>query len=651
MFAKLALRNVRRQIQNYLIYFVTVAMSVALMFAVNNLSCNTALKEIIKDSTDMETTFKVVTILASFVTALVLSYATGYMLKLRRREFGMYLTLGMTRKNIRTLFVCETGILSGLAMILGTGIGLVIFQFLMALFSNIMDMEFEIAPYSVQGFLLTVGVSAGLFVVSSIASVRYLGKVTMAELLRDKEPERGERHFGFWTMVSVLGVLAFIFCMYMSYESLMLAFEDSEHMSLFGWMIADLVVIYLLHTGCSRCLSGVLLRNRRWKNRGTNVVVFRGFSEKITVNSMLIGALATLLVFAIVMANVVFGEKIRSDLSLQKDCPFDILAQYDANQESKLSPQEGRKIIEKYSPIEAELPYALYTTYESTLVSGIVGYDVMKWVDTYMPLSTFNRLAEHSGYEPVTLDGQYMMISTAREMCNEDLSDKSVTLNGRTYTWAGSTDYYPRFNSEWIYFVIPDEALEGLAVSDTCVGMTLGNKRFDATALVDELHYEVETEYGKEEKSDYRVLEYHRVYSNATVGTLIIGSLYVATVYVCMVLSILSVKTLSTLEDEKKRFAMLYRLGADGRMQKKALFLEIGGFFLLPFALPVSVSVPVGIIFAKVYEIWNIPGLSGMKAVETAAVIALVVAGIYALYFLLTYRIACNYVICHGSEK
>ena len=73
---------------------------------------------------------------------------------------------------------------------------------------------------------------------------------------------------------------------------------------------------------------------------------------------MLIGALATLLVFAIVMANVVFGEKIRSDLSLQKDCPFDILAQYDANQESKLSPQEGRKIIEKYSPIEAELPYA-----------------------------------------------------------------------------------------------------------------------------------------------------------------------------------------------------------------------------------------------------------------------------------------------------
>ena len=55
-----------------------------------------------------------------------------------------------------------------------------------------------------------------------------------------------------------------------------------------------------------------------------------------------------------------------------------------------------------------------------------------------------------------------------------------------------------------------------------------------------------------------------RIYNKANAGTLIIGALYVSTVFVCMALAILSVKTLSSLEDERKHFAILYRLGADG---------------------------------------------------------------------------------------
>ena len=56
-------------------------------------------------------------------------------------------------------------------------------------------------------------------------------------------------------------------------------------------------------------LAGMLLRSSRLKNKGTNTVILRGLSGKMTVNSLLIGALATLLVFAIAMSNVAFGEK------------------------------------------------------------------------------------------------------------------------------------------------------------------------------------------------------------------------------------------------------------------------------------------------------------------------------------------------------
>ena len=172
MFAKLALRNVRRQIGSYLIYFVTVALSIALMFAVNNLSYSDRIRSLAEDSSDVRTMFTMVTVLSCLVTALVLSYATGFMLKLRRREFGMYLTLGMTRQNIQTLFACETGLLSGLALLVGMGLGLVIFQLLAALFAAILEIPFAVSAYSGQGILLTVAVSAGLFLLSTLASLR-----------------------------------------------------------------------------------------------------------------------------------------------------------------------------------------------------------------------------------------------------------------------------------------------------------------------------------------------------------------------------------------------------------------------------------------------------------------------------------------------
>ena len=124
MFAKLALRNVKRQIRSYLIYFVTVALCVALMFAVNNLSYSDRVQQLKEISSDMDTMFTFVTVLGSLVTALVLSYATGFMLKLRKKEFGMYLTLGMTRRGVSQILCKHRRAVNNRAKIIYWGDGL-----------------------------------------------------------------------------------------------------------------------------------------------------------------------------------------------------------------------------------------------------------------------------------------------------------------------------------------------------------------------------------------------------------------------------------------------------------------------------------------------------------------------------------------------
>ncbi|MGM9661607.1 MAG: ABC transporter permease [Oscillospiraceae bacterium] len=652
MFAKLALRNVRRQIRNYLIYFVTVALSIALLFAVNNLSYSDRVQSLSEVSSDMRTMFAMVTVLSCLVTALVLSYATGFMLKLRKKEFGMYLTLGMTRRNIQTLFACETGLLSFFALLVGMGAGLVIFQFLVALFASIMELPFAVSAYSLRGVALTLAVSAGLFLLSTLASLRYLKKATVSELLKEERAEKSERHPALWCVLSALTVTGLLCCLAVTYQNLMAAFRGQNGVELLLWLTADLAMVFLSHAALSRALAGMLLRNKRIKSSGVNTVILRGLSGKMTVNSLLIGALATLLVFAVAMSNVAFEEKIFSDRSVKKDCPYDVMAMFDLSEEQGVSMEEGERIIEKYSPITGRIGYQLYSAGETTLCSNILGYKEMGWTDKFMPLSQFNALLAGCGYEPVSLGQEYLLLTTVQGICDTDFSGKTVTLHGKTYSWAGSSSYYPDLaRRAWLYFVVPDEAVAELPVSDVCAAYTLENSRPDAEAMLAELTYCRETEDGPEERCDFDLQAYERLYASATAGTLIIGTLYVATVFVCMALAILSIKTLSTLDDERRRFAVLYRLGADVKLQKAALRKQIGAFFLTPFALPLLMTVPIGLVFGQIYELWGFAGLSGQKAMETAVLISLVMVGVYALYFFITYRIACGHVLCDGAVR
>lgn len=649
MFAKLALRNMRRQIKSYLIYFVTVALSVALLFAVSSLSCCDNVRQLMEIANDMSAMFTMVMVLSSVVTALVLGHATGFLLRLRKKEFGMYLTLGMTRGNIRTIFVCEIGILFLSATGVGLAAGLVIFQLLLALFSFVMEFSFEASFSSAEAVLLTVLVCAGMFLLSMLTSLRYLRRVEVTELLKEEAVQRTERHPVLWCTLALLTAAGLTASLVMTYKSLMATFTN-QSAEVFIWLVLDLVMIYLAHFALARALACVLLHSRRLRNRGSNTVVLRGLGARVNTNSALIGAIATLFAFAVAMCNIAFSEKIYAEHSIQKDCPYDVLAMLSTDEASGISMEEGEAVIEKYSPITSRLFFRLYSAGETTLCSSILGYDALGITDKFMPLSQFNELMEGCGREAVTLGEEYLLITQIQGICEVDFSEKVLHQNGKAYTWAGTSTQYPDFcGRELFYFVVPDEAVAGMEVSDNCAAYTLEKKRPDAAALGKELVYYRSTPNGMEEKCDYRLQEEWRLYLSATAGTLIVGTLYVTTVFVCMALAIQSLKVLSTLEEERARFRILYRLGVDEGMQRRILRRQIGTFFLMPFVFSVAMTPFMGFVFGRVYQIWGFAGLDSFRAMETAVLISAVITLIYLLYYGITYRVACGHVTCRHA--
>ena len=85
MLAKLAARNVRRQIGNYVIYFITVSLTVGLMFAVNGAIFEEQLVASAQAITELRMGLIAITVLVSLIVAFVLGYATSFMLRLRKR--------------------------------------------------------------------------------------------------------------------------------------------------------------------------------------------------------------------------------------------------------------------------------------------------------------------------------------------------------------------------------------------------------------------------------------------------------------------------------------------------------------------------------------------------------------------------------------
>ncbi len=227
MLSKLALRNVKRQVVNYLIYFMTVVFTVAMLFSVSNIIFS---ENLMKFATSREIRCALICVVVFICTivAFVLSYATSFMLKLRKREFGTYLTLGMTRKNILVIFLAETTIICIGALGLGLVLGLFLYQGLTAVMMHLLEMKFSIAAYSVQGLILTVCLVLGIFLLASITSAIYLRRVSIYDLIhRDKKVEKTVKHPTTWLIVTILSLCLLI-------DSLIFFNRELDHVILDG---------------------------------------------------------------------------------------------------------------------------------------------------------------------------------------------------------------------------------------------------------------------------------------------------------------------------------------------------------------------------------------------------------------------------------
>lgn len=641
MLFKLAFRNVKRQIGNYLIYFITVSLTVALLFSINNFILSDIMDEMAEHYIDiLQPLLLSISGALSVVIAFVLGYVTSFLLRRRKKEFGLYLTMGMTRRNILAIFAGETFITFLFSLLVGLLLGVVGYQGLMAIVLSFLEQEISLASYSLSGTLVTVIMVGATFLIASFYSLVYLGNAKISRLLNgEKIVDRTDKRPTVWFIVAFAALGVMIATLIILFDLLL---KDNIYWFLDKFIITLLclvISVILLPFGLAKGVVPVLLRWKAFSARGANTFTLRQLSGRLNANASMLGMLSFLLAVAVVTTNFMTYMKMGNEANVYQRYPYDVSAVVDleANMSSDIPIEYGLEKVEEYADIEQSLVYKIYVED----LSWQFGVEENIEAEGFIRESDYKALCSLYGTTPKKLENGYLVCWNDQIHRGEyAYKDAQIKLNGATYSYAGD-DLLPTFISGTVVYyviIVPDVAVEGLEGKYENLAAKLKNDRYDYKGLYKEIGRS-ESDWGFTVLSNFNIQAYERFMVLEEASIYLIISMFISVVFVLLSMAVIALKVLSILAEDKEQYRTIWRLGADEGVLKKTLFAQSFFFFFLPFGIPLALSAPLGWLFVQGAKASLIP-LTVLDIATLVAGVALVLLVLYALYFTITYLIA-----------
>lgn len=356
MLCKLAWGNVRRGGRDYLVYLLTLTLGVTVFYAFNTISMQVDIAGIDEEGLAqvMGSMLGDLTYFLAGVMAFLMVYANNFIMKRRKKEFGLYQVLGMGRGRVATIMALETVIVSVVAfvagIVLGVGLSQLMTFFTASLFkTQIANFHFF---FSVHAFNLTLACMLVMFVLTLLLNLRAVRRTKLIELMGAERRNESIKTRNPWIAIAIFAVGAVL--VGVAYYRLLrdgfpLTATDSklqEAMNQFGITTAMVTVgTFALFWGLSGMLIKLLqsLRGVYW--RGLNMFTVRQLAAKVNTVCFSMGVIAMLLFLAI--TSVTCGMSIANVMN---------------------------ENLERYNPVDVSQTYVYYTPDTLDYYKGYKGY-------------------------------------------------------------------------------------------------------------------------------------------------------------------------------------------------------------------------------------------------------------------------------------
>lgn len=339
MLCKLAWGNVRRAGRDYLVYLLTLTLGVTVFYAFNTVSMQVDIAGIKEEGLSelMGTMLGYLTYFLAGVMAFLMVYANNFIMKRRKKEFGLYQVLGMGRGRVATIMALETVIVSVVAFVVGIVLGVGLSQ-LMTFFTASL-FKTQIANFhfffSVHAFNLTLACMLVMFVLTLLLNLRAVRRTKLIELMGAERRNESIKTRNPWIAIAIFAVgvvLVGVAYYRLLRDGFPLTATDSklqEAMNQFGITTAMVTVgTFALFWGLSGMLIKLLqsLRGVYW--RGLNMFTVRQLAAKVNTVCFSMGVIAMLLFLAI--TSVTCGMSIANVMNenLERYNPVDVSQTY-----------------------------------------------------------------------------------------------------------------------------------------------------------------------------------------------------------------------------------------------------------------------------------------------------------------------------------
>lgn len=688
MLFKLSIKNMKKSFKDYAIYFITLVLGVAVFYMFNSLDSQEAMlqvssstKQMIKLMINM---LSMVSVFIAVVLGLLIVYANNFLINRRKKEFGIYMTLGMGKRQISKILLIETVFVGIISLAIGLILGIFASQFMSILVAKLFqaDMskfEFVFSKnaciktciYFAVMYLAVLFFNA--FTISKYKLINLLTAVKKNEKIKMKNPI-------VCIIVFILAAVGLGYAYWMVTKGIFKMTNADETIRAVGISVLIGIIGTVL---VFWSFSGLVLRLVQAKKsiylKGTNMFVLRQLHNKINTTVISISVICLMLFMTITALSSSIALKNSMQADIEKMTPVDLNLYKTANLPEQTVDSNGNEMYTKELQedskkcisytltqngfdmnnlkdiIEAPIYMLDGLTWETTLGESLPQvkkqFPMMKLetLEQIMKISDYNKIAKLYGNEQYSLeDDEYIIICNYENIANI----RNLGLRENTVINLKEKNYKPKYNEckdGFVQISTSHTNLGIILVPDSC---NLGEKdqqlwflAANYNAKTDDEKKEIEKIFSREDSSLVQKLNNKNstldgeskisiVEASVGLSTIIVFiAIYLGIIFLIASCAILALKQLTESSDNKQRYIILRKIGCDEKMINQALIRQIGIFFVLPLLLAIIHSI-FGIQFAmSIFEI-----LASKEQLLPSVIATVIVIGvIYGCYFLATY--------------
>ena len=648
MLFNLSLKNIRKSFKDYAIYFFTLILGVAIFYIFNSLESQTVMLKLNSSTKDiiklMNNVLSGVSVFVSFILGFLIVYANQFLMKRRKKEFGIYMILGMSKKQISKILLVETITIGLISLVIGLVLGVALSQVMSIVVANMFeaDMTKFTFVFSLSAWIKTMIYFGIMYLLVMVFNTIQVNRQQLIKLLTANRQNEEVKLKNTYLCIGIF-IGAVVLLSYAYYNVTAGAGNLTNSSSVLFQMIYGAVATFLIYWSISGLILKFVMASKNYYFKNLNSFTVKQISSKINTTVLSTTVICLMLFLTICIFSSAFAlnnsatEEINElapvDIQMQKDVSVDNLSITKYLSQKQIGLDDLKNIYTFMTYRTSQL------TYRDTFGSAFkdVSESYLNNCEDIIKLSDYNKLAKIYNLPTYDLKDEYVVMGNYENLMfsrNQFLKEKpAIELNGKIYQskFDKCQNVFLSMQSSHMcmgVYIVPDEAVSNFIPADSyLVGNYAANDQDTRNEVDEKMH---------SYSSDVLLINTRIQISSSSVsmGAMVIFiGLYIGIVFLISCAAILALKELSQSIDNKGKYQILRNVGVDEKMINRSLFKQIAVYFAFPLILALIHSIfgiQVCNIMLQTFNQANV-----FDAIITTGIFLVI---IYGGYFIITYQ-------------